>query len=207
MLRTLCAEGHRGDVTFLHYAYTEADVPHLAELRELAGAHDNVHLVLAYTDAEDGDLRGLFRREHLKAAAPEYRRAQTYVCGPGGLMRGTRELYDELGLADALHAEEFAPAPVAVDEDASGRITFTRSDVHADNSGTTLLEQAEAAGLSPEHGCRMGICFSCTQVKRSGRVRNVITGDTSAEEDDEIQLCVSVPVGDVAIDLTGGDFL
>jgi ferredoxin-NADP reductase len=201
MLRTLVDEGHTGQVTFVHYANTEADVPYLAELRDLAARHDNITLVLAYTEASDGDLKGLFSREHLEAADPEYAQAQTYLCGPGGLMRGVRELYEDMGLGERLHTEEFAPAPVAADDDATGRVSFTRSDLAGDNTGTTLLEQAEAAGLDPEHGCRMGICFSCTQVKHSGCVRNVLTGDTSSEEDEEIQLCISVPVGDVAIDL------
>jgi stearoyl-CoA 9-desaturase NADPH oxidoreductase len=201
MLRTLCAEGHTGDVTFLHYAYTESDVPYLRELRALARDHENVHLVLAYTEATDGDLKGLFSYEHLAKAEPRFRQAQTYLCGPGGLMRGVRELYDQLGLGERLHTEEFAPAPVAADEDATGVVTFARTDTTNDNDGTTLLEQAEAAGINAEHGCRMGICFSCTQVKRHGRVRNVHTGDTSTEEDEEIQLCINVPVGDVTIDL------
>jgi ferredoxin-NADP reductase len=209
MLRTLCSENHQGAVTFLHYARTEADVPHLRELRELAAAHDNVRLVLAYTEAEaeaetearDGELAGLFSREHLRAAAPDHARAQTYLCGPGGLMRSVRELFDELGLAQALHTEEFAPAVPTPDLDAVGQVSFAGSGIRADNSGRTLLEQAEDAGLDPQHGCRMGICFSCTQIKNSGCVRNIRTGATSTEEDEEIQLCICVPVGDVTLDL------
>ncbi len=50
-------------------------------------------------------------------------------------------------------------------------MSFTRSGVTAENTGVSLLDQAEAAGLQPEFGCRMGICFSCTAVKRSGRTR------------------------------------
>jgi ferredoxin len=80
-------------------------------------------------------------------------------------------------------------------------VSFSRSAVSADNSGASLLEQAEAAGLTPEYGCRMGICFSCTQVKTSGCTRNLLTGDLHTEPDEEIQLCISVPVGDVAVNL------
>jgi len=64
-----------------------------------------------------------------------------------------------------------------------------------------LLEQAEDAGLSPEHGCRMGICNTCTCLKTAGVVRNVITGERSSANAERIRICVSVPVGDVAIDL------
>ena len=71
----------------------------------------------------------------------------------------------------------------------------------ADNTGATLLEQAEAAGLSPDHGCRMGICHTCTTIRRSGCTRDVRTGELDAEPDTRIRICVNAPVGDVAVDL------
>jgi ferredoxin-NADP reductase len=197
MLRTLKDENYTGDVTFLHYAYREADVPYLRTLRDTA---DN--LVLAYTEADDGDLTGFFDETHLRKAAPWHAEAHTYLCGPPGLMTSVRNIYADLGLSDRLHTEDFAPIPIPVDTaDATGDVTFARSGRTATNSGSTLLEQAEAAGLNPRHGCRMGRCFSCTQVKTAGCVRDVRTGALSADPDVEIQICVSVPVGDVAIDL------
>ncbi len=71
------------------------------------------------------------------------------------------------------------------------------------DDGRPLLEQAEAAGLTPESGCRMGICHSCTRRKTSGAVRNLITGAVSSAEEEDVQICVSVPVGDVDIALYG----
>jgi ferredoxin-NADP reductase len=203
MLRTLCDEGYAGEVTFLHYGYTENDVAYRTELAEIAAQHDNVRIVLGYTDqGTGGDLHGYFGREHLDAAAPWFADAEAFLCGPPGLMRSVREFYDANGLTDRLHTEDFAPAPIVVDGgEVTGTVSFDRSDVAAQNSGSTLLEQAEAAGLTPEYGCRMGICFSCTKVKTSGCTRNVLTGDVHTEADQEIQLCISVPVGDVAIDL------
>jgi hypothetical protein len=47
----------------------------------------------------------------------------------------------------------------------------------------------------------MGICHSCTCRKTGGTVRNLITGALSTAESEDIQICVSVPVGDVDIDL------
>jgi ferredoxin len=116
-------------------------------------------------------------------------------------MRSVREHYKELGLVDRLHVEEFAPPLAAVADDATGSLSFTKAGTSADNSGATLLEQAEAAGLSPEYGCRMGICFSCTQIKASGCTRNIRSGETNSDPDTEIQLCINVPVGDVAINI------
>jgi stearoyl-CoA 9-desaturase NADPH oxidoreductase len=202
MLRTLCDEAYAGEVVFLHYAYTERDVPYLDELRTLAAQHDHVRLVLAYTQQESGgDLHGLFAKKHLDAAAPWHADAETFLCGPPGLMKAVRAHYTARKLDDRLHTEEFAPAPVvALDGEPTGDVRLGATTVR--NNGATLLEQAEAAGLSPEYGCRMGICFSCTQVKTSGCTQNIRTGELNSDPDIEVQLCINRPVGDVAIELS-----
>ena len=82
---------------------------------------------------------------------------------------------------------------------AEGTIRFIKSGQSAPIVEGTLLELAEAAGLSPDYGCRLGICKTCTCRKSAGTVRNLITGEVSAEEDEEIQLCVSVPAGALEI--------
>lgn len=201
MLRTLCDEGHHGEVVFLHYADDAAHVPHHEALQRLAARHENVRVVIAHTGTDDGELTGFFGDEHLRAVAPWHAEAETFVCGPPGLMRAVRELHKQRGLLDRLHVEEFAPEITAVPGDATGTVRFAATDTTVDNSGATLLEQAEAAGLSPEYGCRMGICFSCTQIKTSGCTRNIRTGETDSDPDTEIQLCINVPVGDVELEL------
>ncbi|MFC4000079.1 ferredoxin reductase [Prauserella oleivorans] len=200
MLRTLADEGYTGEVAFLHYARSAADVTYGAELVEL-GRRRGVRIVLAHTRDEGAELAGHFRQEHLEHAAPWFREARTYLCGPPALMESVRATYAQHGLSERLLTEEFTPPAIATEAgDATGRIRFTRSATEVANTGRPLLEQAEAAGLTPEHGCRMGICFSCTQLKTKGTVRNAATGETSGDDDEEIQLCISVPVGDVEID-------
>lgn len=200
MLRTLVAEGYRGDVLFLHYARAEVFVPHRAELERVAAEHPNVRVEFRYPDRRSGT--GYFAAADLERLAPWYREAEAFVCGPGRLMDGVRAVFEAQGLADRVHSEEFTVslAPVAT-EDVHGSTTFSASDVRTDNTGASLLEQAEAAGLSPEYGCRMGICFSCTAVKRSGCTRNLRTGETDSDPDQPIQLCVSAAVGDVDIEI------
>ncbi|MEV5298250.1 ferredoxin reductase [Amycolatopsis methanolica] len=198
MLRTLADEGHRGEVVFLHYANTPDDVLYAHELARQA---PNVRVVLACTHAAGGELSGFFSREHLAEAAPWYAGALTYLCGPAQLMDSVRAGYDSEQLSEQLITEEFASSELVIDESAAeGIVRFAHSGVEFPNSGRPLLEQAEEAGLRPEHGCRMGICFSCTKVKARGRVRNTKSGEVSGEENEEIQLCISVPAGDVEID-------
>ncbi|HEV7977186.1 ferredoxin reductase [Amycolatopsis sp.] len=201
MLRTLVDERHPGEIVFLHYANTAEDVLYREELAKLAALHSGVKIVLAYTLAKSGaDLHGFFSAKHLTKAAPWYRDAETYLCGPKPLMDSVRERFGDDGLSERLHTEEFTPPALKFDKaDAEGQIRFAHSGKEFANSGKPLLEQAEDAGLNPEHGCRMGICFSCTKVKTSGCVRNAKSGALSEEENEEIQLCISVPVGDVEI--------
>ncbi|MPY78177.1 MAG: ferredoxin reductase [Actinophytocola sp.] len=199
MLRTLHDEGYQGRAVFLHYADAADEVLYRDTLADLAG--DSIEVALGYTATESGaDVHGLFTPEHLDAVAPGWREAETYLCGPPGLMDAVRTAYTDAGVSEHLHTEEFTPPALEIDTaSATGTVRFSRSGQETANSGEVLLEQAEQAGLRPEHGCRMGICFSCTQVKTSGCVRNALTGEISAEENEEIQLCISVPVGDVDI--------
>ncbi|HEU5005496.1 MAG TPA: FAD-binding oxidoreductase [Jatrophihabitantaceae bacterium] len=195
MLRTLREENYAGELAFLHYCDSTADLPYLDELAGLDG------VVLATTRTSDGQLTGRFGQEHLDAVAPWFADAQTYLCGPPALMAAVREHYRDLGVADRLHTEDFQPVPIVSTGEATGTVTFERSGTAAANSGDTLLVQAEAAGLNPEYGCRMGICFSCTQVKTSGCTRNIRTGELNSDPDVEVQLCINAPVGDVALDI------
>ncbi|PTR31926.1 ferredoxin-NADP reductase [Rhodococcus sp. OK519] len=197
MLRTLVDEGFVGRIAFLHYARTLDDVPVLGELRSLGQAHGGLDVRIVETSAE-----GRFDREHLDDVAPWFGpESEVFVCGPDTLSAALREHLDLRGFGERMHTEQFriaSPEPVGP---TGGAVSFTRSGVTTENTGTSLLEQAEAAGLQPEYGCRMGICFSCTAVKRSGRTRNVRTGETHDDPDQSIQLCISAPVGDVEIDV------
>lgn len=208
MLRTLCDEGHDGPVAFLHYARSERHVAYAAELRELAAAHPNVRLLRSFSGGGalgGAELSGRFSREHLDAAGIDPASAQAYVCGPTSLVDAVHALWAVDGLEERLHVERFvAPAPLADPGDAAvatGAIRFARSGAQAVNSGGTLLDQAEAAGLTPQSGCRMGICHTCSCRKLEGAVRDVRTGAVSTAPDEQIQICVTVPVGDVTLDI------
>jgi ferredoxin-NADP reductase len=203
MLRTLCDEGSTRPVTFLAYAATPADMPYARELEELASRHRNVRLMRVFHEApEAGDLSGRFDERQLAAAEPEFARAEAFVCGPERLLEAVRRVYDTLGLNERLHEESYQPPRYRVHATADGgRVVCERSGLSFPNDGRTLLEQAQSAGLEPEHGCRRGICHTCIRRMSAGTVRHVVTGDTFTATDVDIQLCVHAPAGDVRIDL------
>jgi stearoyl-CoA 9-desaturase NADPH oxidoreductase len=202
MLRTLCDEGHAGAVTFLHYAPTRDAVIYRSELSQIADCHPNVRIARAYTRGAGSSLTGHLCREHLRALAPETAGAEAYVCGPPALIEAARRIWAEDGIEHRLHVESFLPPSLAIASDrAEGNVSFAQTGERVSNSGRSLLEQAEQAGLSPQFGCRMGICHTCTCRKTAGRVRNLVTGEVSGALEENIQICVSVPVGDVDLDL------
>jgi ferredoxin-NADP reductase len=190
MLRTLVAERHTGEIAFIHYARTEAEACYRDELAAIPG----VRVLHGYTRSDGGDLVGRFGPEHLAAALPTP--DLVFACGPAALVDAVREHCENV------HTESFVP-PVfdAAANPSGGRITFADSGVDIVDDGRPLLEQAESAGLTPDNGCRMGICHTCTRRKTVGTVRNLITGAVSTVPDEDVQICVSVPVGDVALAL------
>jgi stearoyl-CoA 9-desaturase NADPH oxidoreductase len=201
MLRTLCDEDYAGSVTFLHYARTAEDAIFAAELASLAEHHDCLDLVTVHTRGASGRLAGRFEAAHLHEVAADFAQVPTYVCGPNGFVELVQEVYADAGASHLLHVEHFKTPAIAADPAAEGTVEFRRSAVYAPNSGQTLLEQAENAGLNPAYGCRMGICKSCTTRKSEGTVRNVVNGAESSLPDEDIQICVSAPLGSCALNL------
>jgi ferredoxin-NADP reductase len=207
MLRTLLDEGHAdregAEIAFVHYARTPADACYAEQLAAMTG----VRVLHGFTRGGAGDLSGRFDAEHLAAAMenPDTRRAgaerpgddiAVFVCGPPALVDAVRT-----HCPDA-KSESFVPPVFEVPAESSGgTVTFAESGVEITDDGRSLLEQAEAAGLAPESGCRMGICHTCTRRKTSGAVKNLITGAVSTSDGEDVQICVTAPVGDVALAL------
>ena len=202
MLRTLCHEGHAGHVDFVHYAPSPEEALYRSELERIAARHPNVRLLRSYTrERGTGELDGRFGATHL-AAIGDYTTSETFACGPPALLDAVRSSWAAAGLDQRLHVESFVPPALAIRSDEpEGTVSFAGAGQAIPNDGRTLLEQAEAAGLRPEFGCWMGVCHSCSCRKSAGSVRNAITGEVSSAEDEEIRICVSVPVGDVQLEL------
>ena len=202
MLRTLCDEGHKGAITFLHYANTLDDMLYVDELAALDKAHDNVTVLRCFNNDDRGELQGLFSLAHLQQAVPDFADAQAFLCGPPPMMNAVEATWQECGIENQLFKESFSADPIVVDSDsAEGEVRFRHSERLAVNNGDTLLVQAESAGLTPKYGCRMGICHACTCKKVSGQVRDVRNGQLSGQGEEDIRICVSVPVGTVTLEL------
>jgi ferredoxin-NADP reductase len=182
MLRTLVTRRYAGEVVFLHYARSPADVIYREELARLGAVV----------------ITGPFAANDLATFVPDFDEHDAWVCGPTPFMSAVERAFAERGAASRVRTERFSLSePSAAGE---GEVRFVRSRRTAKGRGP-LLALAEAANVNPPSGCRMGVCRTCVCRKVSGTTRDLRTGRLSTEDDVDIQLCINAPVGKVEIDL------
>lgn len=134
----------------------------------------------------------------LEAIVPDFQQRASYACGAVGMMHSIQEIYQQLGISARLKQEYFQ---VPVDESAEAQsVVFLRAQQQF-SASTNLLSSAEHAGLRPAHGCRMGICNSCSCIKISGSTKNLLTGEIDHHSNTPIKLCISQAVSPVVINL------
>lgn len=201
-LDTMADQNYRAPVTLLYFVRTQDDVIAREKLAALTERYSALTLSIITTH-EDKEPRYLSDKD--LEAIPGLKAREIYLCGPKGLMDLANDLLHRRGLRDKqIHSTFFAPpAQAQLDNDQlGGEVTFTGSNLKVGSEGdANLLEIAEAAGLKPQHGCRMGICHQCSCRKTSGTVVNRLTGKVSGPGEESVQLCVSVPRGPVALDV------
>ncbi|ARU55345.1 flavodoxin oxidoreductase [Oleiphilus messinensis] len=185
-------------VTLIYYANKADEFIFGQELKTMDQKHDWLTVKCFATEEA-----GLICADHVRPYINEdFEHA--YVCGPQGFRDIAKELIQSHKSNLPIHEEVFVVSPLPVDGEAEMEHQLTFSKSHREVTGTNqmpLLDQAEAAGLSPKSGCRIGICHTCKCTKQSGRVRNMLTGEISDGGKEEIQLCIAVPVTDVTLAL------
>lgn len=124
------------------------------------------------------------------------------ACGPNEFVEKARELSS--GVSASFWAESFTPAVADFWEDAEGlaNVTLLRTGRTIQvPRNQSLLEALEANGLSPAHGCRMGICNTCSCTKAIGTVRNALDGKRDPEPNQSVRICVNSAQTDLTLDL------
>lgn len=221
MLREVVYEGLRTrgvrQTFFVHASRTLAERAFASELQELVERADGaVEAVRILSQPEptavlgrDYDVQGRIDLRLLKAILP-FDDFDFYLCGPAAF---AQDLYDGLRamqIADErIHVEQFGPSSLrrrvteAVTEDrrpslpvaeTSVAVVFARSAKEArwQAGDGSLLELAEARGLTPEFSCRGGSCGTCKTRILAGQV-SYTSPPAVAMGTDEILICCSVP--------------
>ncbi|MBX7434402.1 ferredoxin reductase [Mycobacterium sp. Y57] len=195
MLRTLVRRGQLGDVVHVHSAPTEADVLFAAELSQLGYRNEGYRLHLRSTRTE-----GRLDLARLDDVVPDWRKRQTWACGPEAMLVAAERTWTDAGLAERLHLERFAAARTAA-HGSGGTVEFARAGRSVTIDGaTSLMDAGEQAGIQMPFGCRMGICQSCVVGLLDGHVRDLRTG-AEHEPGTRVQTCVSAASGDCVLDV------
>lgn len=165
-----------------------------------------VRVLSAPQDAKVGrdfDAEGRIDMALLQATLP-FGDHDFYLCGPPPFMQAVYDGLRGLGVADArIHAEAFGPA--SLERSGNGRPTlpaatqpvrlvFATSGKEArwKPGDGSLLEAAEARGLSPAFGCRGGSCGSCSTRVLQGEV-SYTSAPSFAVEEGAALICCAVP--------------
>lgn len=206
ILRSLASCSSNINIVHIHYAKNHDDVIFGSELTQLRNNLLNYIFYPVYT-RNWASVRGTQNRlsaESVANASPDWMDRAAYVCGPASLLDEAERIWSDAGVSDKLSMERFQAKKAAIAADATGgKVRFVTSHFEAQADGVTpLLKIAEAAGLNPAHGCRMGICHGCDAVLRAGEVRDLRTGEKiSCHDNVKVQICVSAAAGDVDLEI------
>ena len=209
------APGNR-EAWFFYGVRNSADHLMKTYLKELASQHENIHLVVCYSDPRPEDRVGEDYHYAERVSVDLFKRLlgvnnfDFYVCGPPPMMESLTRDLGEWGVPEErIHFEAFGPASVkkvaqltqpAAASLASFEIQFARSGKKFLWSGAgSLLEFAEANGIRMESGCRAGSCGTCATALREGQVDYLRRPDFDIEKGTCLT-CISVPKGALSID-------
>lgn len=194
MLRTIVFEGLRTRRIRPTYVFVAARTraerafdTETAEMQARAGGAVKVVRILADTTGArpgDYDAEGRLDIATLRSVLP-LDGYDFYLCGPPAFMQGLYDQLRDIGTPDErIHAEAFGPASLRRRVEAPATepgpppatqpvpVAFVASGKEArwsPESGS-LLELAEARGLTPEFSCRGGNCGTCAVRVLSGSV-------------------------------------
>ncbi len=188
-------------VSLMYYARSTEHFLFREELKKFEQQAPN--LTVHFIDTSD---IGFFSDAHLLTYCEDFNSRDIYICGPGPMILHARKVLQQQGVnGDQIHYEFFGPEPVSLEgSEKASSVLFQQSgkQVTAEKGETkTLLTLAEEAELKPVTGCRIGVCHQCICQKKSGVVYNSKTKTYSDTGQEDIQLCVSVPVADVVLAL------
>ena len=202
MLRTLCDEGHAGrSPSCTTRRPRDVALPRRAR-RARAPEHPNVRCCAAYTRATGGDLHGpLEPRAPARDAVPRPRRGRDLRLRPARPDRG-RAL--DLGAEDAeagcTSRASCRPRWRSAATSAEGVHRFAGSGAERRPTTAARCSSRPRPPASPRVRLPHGHLPHLHLPQDRGHRARLLTGEISTGEDEDIQICVSAPVGDVALD-------
>jgi ferredoxin len=182
----------------IHSARTREQVMFLPVLEDLDRRHERMRLDLRLTSE-----RGRLSPSDLDEVCPDWREREAFCSGPGEMLDALIEHWESNGDPDRLRFERFQPkigGDAAAGE--GGKVCFRESEKTVEcDGGTSILEAGEKAGLNLAYGCRIGICHTCVGTLKSGKLRDLRSGDVIEPTEQDVRICINTAEGDVELEL------
>jgi hypothetical protein len=224
MLNWCLAEQHEREIWLFYGVRHGRELVMKSHLEALAAAHPNFHLHMCFSDPLPEDVagsdyqhRGRIDIDLLRMQLP-LKPYHFYICGPTPMMESLVLGLEDWGVPDArIHFEAFGPASIkrkqatansvamsqtmAADTDIV--VTFAQSGKQLpwrSPASGSLLEFAEANGITVNSGCRAGSCGSCQTTIRTGEVAYLQPPEYDPEPGTCL-LCVCAPKTSVTLEV------
>ncbi|MFQ5930262.1 MAG: MOSC domain-containing protein [Acidobacteriota bacterium] len=222
MLNAIVDAGSDRPIWFIHGSRNSREHAMGAHVRSVAKENSNVQIHIRYsrplpedTVGRDYDAEGYVDIELVKRLVPG-KDLDFYLCGPTPFMKSlfngvlawgvseSRIHYEFFGPASALQERaKVAPAKRAAEVSQCCEeieVTFSQSGVRANwnPSCESILDLAEANGLSPDYSCRSGICHTCMCELQEGEVEYVLE-PLEPPDPGLVLICCSKPKTDVVV--------
>ncbi|NOH95772.1 hybrid-cluster NAD(P)-dependent oxidoreductase [Vibrio sp. 99-70-13A1] len=202
MLRYLSDHNQVNDVVFYHQCTEEQDIPYKEELDQLSAKHSGLKVMfsLSQPSRQWSGLSGRLSVSHVAKIEALHTR-QAFVCGPEGFMKDAKKLLIQFGLnPQHYHQEAFGVNQVSEEQVKQLQLSVNGYLFDGDNQ-STLLEQAEAAGVAIASSCRAGFCGACKVTLESGQVHQP---DVPALQEHErnmgqVLACCCIPQTDIEV--------
>ncbi len=199
MVRSLAREKALDDVVHVHSVHDEEDFIFGEMLAKIAEKHSGYEIKLHVSSD-----KGRIEPNGLDSICEDWRERESFASGPGDLLDGLKERWEEETDPELLRMERFQPTIGEGDAEVGegGSVRFRVTDVDAQcDQGESILVGGENAGGTFTYGCRMGICHTCVGRLCEGKLRDLRTGEVHGEEGQMVRICVNAPEGHVEVDL------
>lgn len=196
IIRYLTDIGWHGDIYLLYCCRTTSDFIFRDELERLQKRYPNLNVfatMLRVSGTVWMGLKGEFTTSIISHLVPDIDKRRIHVCGPPGMMNAVLAILKELHVPEELiYTEAFGPVmkpPLtpqqieAAAPESKAIVSFKRSHKTAPIlPDYTLLEIAEANGVSIDNSCRTGQCGLCKVKLLAGKV-SMDCDDALSEEE------------------------
>ena len=232
VIRYLTDRSFAGDIFFLYGARTSDDFNFREELAYLEKRHSNLHVAAVMEHAGGPAWTGavgMISKAFIAQSVPEIARRRVHICGPPRMMDAVRSELLELGVAtDKIRTEAFGPAtgaapvpqpgPAEAPAPASARpvaaapavLPTATAQVEFSRSGKTgplapdqsVLEAAEAIGVTIDFSCRVGTCGICVVPLKAGTVTMAVEDGLPPEDKARgiILACQAKSIGNLVVE-------